>query len=137
MTNPEEPKLIAAGGWCAPTESLHGYSLAEMAEGYVPPSDVAMVRTGRGGARFGEVKFPEGSKRLPLPERDPRGHWEYGADIADYEDGDTEPEMVSGAGGWDRGYEPYLTREDAERDWADHPIYKRWVPAAGAWDKLS
>lgn len=82
--------------------------------------------------KFGEVAIPTRPVK-PRPERDPRGHWEFGADITDYSEGDTETEIMSSGSAWHD--EPYLTAEEAARDWPEGRIVKRWVPAPSPWQE--
>jgi len=62
------------------------------------------------------------------------GGYYYGADIADYEGGDTEPEIVSSRSSWD--WEPYVTSEDVESDWPGRPIYRRPIPPTPVWERI-
>lgn len=94
------------------------------------------VTAKRGGLTYGEAHIPASAKRTPPPTY-PTGHWQYGADIADYDDGDTEPEIVGGTGGWGSAFEPYLSAEDAASDWPGRPIVKRWIPAPGVWEGVA
>lgn len=125
----ENPHLTAAAGWRTPSSAVHELlASAEGQEIHIPELTVARSH------RWGDAALQVPSKRVATPERDPRGRWEYGIDVAEYDDGNTGPEIVSSDSHWERS--PFLSDEEARSShWYEEGrrIVKRWVPAPSPW----
>lgn len=133
------------------TEDEHGVSLIASA-GWVTPTDIVSDFLQRGHLEIPEIKVTRGGI-IPSLVPDPKatvvpdvalppqkrlhfgyGHWEYGIDVADYGDGDTEPDIVSSEFIFE--HSPFLSIGDVLE--SDHyeegcKVYKRWVPDRGPW----
>lgn len=119
------------GGWCAPSDDIF-FVEREIAEQM--GLEVPRVTATRGGIDWNDTTRVERKPPVTV-EHDPRGHWEYAVDTADYEDGDTEPDIVSGWGSSWGEPERFITAEQAEEFHPGGKVYKRWVPAPGPWDE--
>lgn len=131
-SDPSDHALTATGGWCLPSSIR-----PDLTDGIVLEiPEIEMPRTPRGGIKYGEARIPDSAKPNPPRLTYTTGHWEYGVDTADYEGGDTEPDIVTGESiGWYE-HEPFSSLEEAA---AFHPggkLYKRWRPAVGPWDEV-
>lgn len=123
----EEP-LRASAGWSAPSD----FVLPGVLSGI--DLEIPEITVSRGGIDWGQT--PDIERKPPVVvERDPRGHWEFAVDTADYEDGDTEPDIVSGWGSSWGEPERFVNYEQAAEYHPGGKVYKRWVPAPGPWDE--
>lgn len=119
-------EMKSNGGWCAPSEIMYEIE-REVAENM--GLEIPEVQVTRGGPVYGDPNITP-RQRPVAPERDPRGYWQYGVDVADYDNGDTEPDIV---------YSEYGERFESAQEAYDYgggKVYKRWVPAPGAWDEV-
>lgn len=124
---PDESALSAPGGWCAPSDYLAPL-LAGGGEIEIPE-----VTVSRGVLDFKNPPIHARPKPVPVV-HDPRGHWEYGVDIA--EEGE-ESEIVSGEGSFYGAFEKFRSAEEAREFGDGGKVYKRWVPAPGPWDEIA
>lgn len=127
-----ESPLIAAGGWCAPSEKVYDLSVAEEAF----DRRVAAPRSSL--SSFGSLNFgdPLPPSRKPKPEPEPlpaapngapAGHWEFGVVLPPEEDADVA------WSDWDfyGQAENYRTPEEARAGHHYEPgaeIVRRWRP---------
>lgn len=121
-----DDELTAKGGWCAPSDEIF-FVDSEIAEQM--GLSIPEVQIARGGIDWGETPLVD-RKPPVVVERDPSGRWQYGVDVADYEDGDTEPEIVYSEYG-----DEFRSAQEAY-DYGGGKVYKRWVPAPGPWDEV-
>lgn len=126
--------LIAAAGWVSPNSVVADFLKGEMQHLSIPE-----IKVTRGpippfipdpNAKCEPEVAVAPQKRLHYG----TGHWEYGIDVADYDDGDTEPEIVSSEFMFE--HSPFLSIGDVLE--SDHyaegrKVYKRWVPDRGPW----
>lgn len=131
-----EDGVVASGGWVSPSAFVREFVDRQALPGHFLLPEISMIR----GPMPSLVPDPAAAAEHE-PTRTPHkrlhyslGHWEYGIDIADYDDGDTELEIVSSEFIFE--HSPFLSIADVLESAhyeEGRKVYKRWVADPGPW----